>query len=294
MQRTLRFRQVLVVVGAASLLLATSLTAGASTISGKFNAADAKLLPSAFKGKTLAVATDASYPPDESFKGTTMIGFDIDLFKAVASTLGLKETETNVPFLQIIGGIDSGRYQIGNSSFTDNKKREKSVNFVDYFQAGEGVYAKSSSKAKFTGLKSFCGTTVAVETGTTEQADAVATAKTCSKNKKLIILPFENQNEANTAVQSSRATFGFVDSQVAGFIASTSNGLFKVVGSAIEVAPYGFATPKTSAGAGLANAIQAAIKTLIANGTYHAILAKWGVTGGALTSSQIVLNGAIS
>jgi polar amino acid transport system substrate-binding protein len=294
MQRTLRFRQVLVVAGAASLLLATSLTAGASTISGKYNAADAKLVPSAFKGKTLAVATDATYPPDESFKGTTMIGFDIDLFKAVATTLGLKETESSVGFDNIIGGIDSGRYQIGNSSFTDNKKREKSVNFVDYFQAGEGVYAKSSSKAKFTGLKSFCGTTVAVETGTTEQLDANATAKTCSKNKKLTVLPFENQNEANTAVQSGRATFGFVDSQVAGFIASTSNGLFKVVGSAIEVAPYGFAVPKTSAGAGLAKAIQAAVKTLIANGTYHAILAKWGVTGGALTSSQIVLNGAIS
>jgi polar amino acid transport system substrate-binding protein len=294
MQRTLRIRQLLVVAGAASLLMATSLTAGASTISGKFSAADAKLVPSSFKGKTLQVATDATYPPDESFKGTTMIGFDIDLFKAVATTLGLKETESSASFDNIIGGIDSGRYQIGNSSFTDNKLREKSVNFVDYFQAGEGVYAKSSSKAKFTGLKSFCGTTVAVETGTTEQSDAIATAKTCPKSKKLIVIPFENQTEANTAVSSSRATFGFVDSQVAGYIASTSSGLFKVVGKAIEVAPYGFAVPKTSAGSGLAKAIQAAVKTLIANGTYHAILAKWGVTGGALTSSQIVLNGAIS
>jgi polar amino acid transport system substrate-binding protein len=294
MQRTLRFRQVLVVAGAAALMLATSLTAGASTIGGKYNAADAKLVPSAFKGKTLAVATDATYPPDESMKGTTMIGFDVDLFKAVAATLGLKETESNVTFDNIIGGIDSGRYQIGNSSFTDTKVREKSVNFVDYFQAGEGVYAKSSSKAKFTGLSSFCGTTVAVETGTTEQSDADATAKTCSASKKLTVLTFPTQTEANLAVSSGHATFGFVDSQIAGFIASTSSGLFKVVGNAIEVAPYGLATPKTSSGAGLAKAIQAALKTLIANGTYHAILAKWGVTGGALTSSKIVLNGAIS
>ena len=71
MQRTLRFRQVLVVAGAAALMLATSLTAGASTIGGKYNAADAKLVPSAYKGKTLQVATDATYPPDESMKGTT-------------------------------------------------------------------------------------------------------------------------------------------------------------------------------------------------------------------------------
>jgi polar amino acid transport system substrate-binding protein len=294
MQRITRFRRVLVVAGVASLMLATTVSAGASSISGKYNAADAKLVPSTFKGKTLQVATDATYPPDESMKGTTMIGFDVDLFKAVATTLGLKETENNVTFDDIIGGIDSGRYQIGNSSFTDNKKREKSVNFVDYFQAGEGVYAKSSSKAKFTGLKSFCGTTVAVETGTTEQGDADTTQKACPANKKLNVLTFPTQTEANLAVSSGRATFGFVDSQIAGFIASTSNGLFKVVGNAIEVAPYGIATPKTTAGTGLAKAIQAALKTLIANGTYHAILVKWGVTGGALPSSKIVLNGAIS
>jgi polar amino acid transport system substrate-binding protein len=294
MQRTFRFRHVLVVAGAVSLMLATSLTAGASTVAGKYNAADAKLVPSAFKGKTLQVATDATYPPDESIKGTTMVGFDVDLFKAVATTLGLKEAENNVTFDDIIPGIDSGRYQIGNSSFTDNKTREKTVNFVDYFQAGEGVYAKTSSKAKFTGLKSFCGTTVAVETGTTEQTDADTTKKACSASRKLTVLSFLTQTEANLAVSSGRATFGFVDSQIAGFIASTSKGLFKVVGNAIEVAPYGIATPKTSAGTGLAKAIRAAVKTLIANGTYHSILVKWGVTGGALPSSKIVLNGAIS
>jgi polar amino acid transport system substrate-binding protein len=294
MQRITRFRRVLVVAGVASLMLTATVSAGASSISGKFNAADAKLVPSTFKGKTLQVATDATYPPDESMKGTTMIGFDVDLFKAVATTLGLKETENNVTFDDIIGGIDSGRYQIGNSSFTDNKKREKSVNFVDYFQAGEGVYAKSSSNAKFTGLKSFCGTTVAVETGTTEQQDADTTQKACPASKKLNVLTFPTQTEANLAVSSGRATFGFVDSQIAGFIASTSNGLFKVVGNAIEVAPYGIATPKTTAGTGLAKAIQAALKTLIANGTYHSILVKWGVTGGALPSSKIVLNGATS
>src|SRR5580692_1630898 len=116
MQRFTRFRPLLVMVGAASLVLSTSVSAGASPLSGKYNAADAKLVPSAYKGKTLQVATDASYPPDESIKGTTMIGFDIDLFKAVATTLGLKETENNVTFDDIIGGIDSGRYQIGNSS----------------------------------------------------------------------------------------------------------------------------------------------------------------------------------
>jgi polar amino acid transport system substrate-binding protein len=294
MQRFTRFRQVLVMTGVASLMLATSVSAGASSISGKYNAADAKLVPSVYKGTTLQVATDATYAPDESMHGSTMVGFDVDLMYAVATTLGLKVKENNVTFDSILLGIGAGKYQIGNSSFTDEKIREKQVNFVDYFQAGEGIYAKSSSTATFSGLKSLCGKSVAVETGTTEQTDAQTTAKTCSSSKKLTVLSYPTQTEADLSVSSGHATFGFLDSQVAGYVVSQSAGVFKLVGKAIEVAPYGIATPKTPNGKKLAVAIQSAIKTLIANGTYGTILSKYGVTAGALTTSKIVLNGALS
>ena len=294
MQRLTRFRQVLVMAGVASLMLATSVSAGASSTSGKYNAADAKLVPSTYKGKTLQVATDASYAPDESMHGSTMVGFDVDLMYAIAKTLGIQVKENNVLFDSILLGIGSGKYAIGNSSFTDEKSREKQVNFVDYFQAGEGVYAKSSTTATFRGLRSFCGHSVAVEIQTTEQSDAQKTAKACPANKKLTVLSYPTQTEADLAVSSGHATFGFLDSQVAGYVVSQNKGVFKLVGKAIEVAPYGIATPKTPNGKQLAKAIQAAIKTLIANGTYGAILKHYGVTAGGLTSSKIVLNGALS
>jgi polar amino acid transport system substrate-binding protein len=294
MKRSTRVRQFLLVASVGSLLLTTGAVAGASSLKGTYSAADAALVPSAYKSTTLQVATDATYPPDESIKGTTMVGFDVDLMGAIATTLGLKYKENNVTFDDIIGGIKAGKYVIGNSSFTDEKSREKSVNFIDYFQAGEGVYSLSTSKDKFTGLSSFCGLKVAVETGTTEQSDAVAQAKKCPSSKKETVRAYPTQTEANAAVLSGQANFGFVDSQVAGYIVSLAGGKFKLAGSAIEVAPYGIATPKTPSGAKLATAIGAAIKTLIANGTYHAILAKWGVTAGALPASKIVLNGATS
>jgi polar amino acid transport system substrate-binding protein len=293
MQGLTRFRQVLVMAGVTSLILATSVSAGASSISGKYSAADAKLVPAVYKGVTLQVATDTPYPPDEFMTNGTMQGFDIDLIYAVAKTLNIKVKENQAIFDGILLGIDSGKYQIGNSSFTDEKSREKQANFVDYFQAGEGVYAKSSSTATFTGLKSLCGFTVAVENTTTEQSDAQKTAKKCKASKKLTILSYSTQAEANLAVSSGRATFGFLDSQVAGNVVANSGGAFKLVGKAIQVAPYGIATPKSASGHQLAVAIQAAIKTMIANGTYAAILKKWGVTAGGLPSSKIVLNGAI-
>jgi polar amino acid transport system substrate-binding protein len=293
MKCSLGIRRTLVVSGVASLMLGATVVAGAST-TGAYNAADAKLVPSAYKSATLQVATDATYAPDESMKGTTMIGFDVDMMKAVATTLKLNIKENNVTFDGIIAGITAGRYVIGNSSFTDTKAREKSVNFVDYFQAGEGVYAKSSSTLKFKGFSSFCGWKVAVETGTTEQTDASAASKSCPSSKKIDVVTFPTQTEANLAVLSGQANVGFVDSQIAGYIVSTSAGKFKLLGSAVNVAPYGIATPKTPTGQGLAKAIQAALKTLVANGTYGAILKKWGVSGGALPVGKIVLNGATS
>jgi len=294
MLRIIRARHAFVATAIMSLVLGSSLVAGAASTTGTYNAADAKLVPSSLKSMTLQVATDATYPPDESMNGTTMVGFDVDLMKAIAKTLDIKVNENNVTFDSILAGIKGGKYEIGNSSFTDTKAREKQVYFVDYFQAGEAVYAKADSYVKFSGLASLCGLSVAVETGTTEQSDAVNTAKTCPSSKKETVLAYPTQTSADLAVSSGRAQLGFLDSQVAGYVVSQSHGVFKLVGSAIEVAPYGIATPKTTAGKGLASAIEAAVKTLIANGTYGAILAHWGVTAGALPTSKIVVDGATS
>lgn len=293
MKRITRLRSVLVVMGAASLLASTAITsAGATTTTGRYSAMDAALVPAAYKGTTLQVATDASYPPDEYFKGTTIVGFDLDLMKAIATTLGIKYKENNVSFGTIIAGIQGGRYQIGNSSFTPTLARQKQVNFVDYYQAGEGVYVKSTSKFVFKNLQSFCGHTVAVEATTIEQTDAQSIK--CTGGKKVTVRIFQTQTEANTAVESGQADAGFLDSQVAGYVVATAKGIFKLTGTPVNVAPYGIATSKSANGVKLAKAIDAALKTLVANGTYNAILKHWGAQSGEITASKMILNGAKS
>ena len=125
---------------------------------------------------------------------------------------------------------------MGASSFTDTIARQKVVDFVDYFTAGEGFYVKSGSPLAFNGLTSLCGHSVAVEAGTTEETDAKAQAKKCTSGK-VTVLSFGNQSQANLAVSSGRAEVGFADSQVAGYIVATSNGVFQNSGTAFEVAP---------------------------------------------------------
>ncbi len=255
------------------------------------NTAIAATVPAAIKSKgTITVAMDATYPPDEfiASNGSTIVGMDADLATAITQVLGLKSTHVNVTFDDIIPGIQSGKYGMGASSFTDTIARQKVVDFVDYFTAGEGFYVKTGSPLAFNGLTSLCGHTVAVESGTTEQTDAQAQAKKCTSGK-VTILSFGNQSQANLAVSSGRADVGFADSQVAGYIVATSNGVFQNSGTAFEVAPYGLALPK---GNGMAAPVQAAVNYLIGNGVYTQILTKWGVQSGAIASS--VINGATS
>jgi polar amino acid transport system substrate-binding protein len=252
------------------------------------DAAIAATVPAAIKTKgTLTIALDATYAPDEFIApdGTTIVGMDADLAYAITQVLGLKAKLVNATFDTIIPGLQSGKYDMGDSSFTDTLARQKVVDFVTYFSAGEGFYVKTGSKT-FNGLASLCGTTVAVEDGTTEQTDAQTQAKACTKAGKptVTVLAYSNQGEANLAVSSGRAKVGFVDSQIAAYIAATSNGVFMNSGSAFEVAPYGLALPK---GNGMAAPVQAAVNLLIANGTYNKILTKWGVEAGAVTTAQI-------
>jgi polar amino acid transport system substrate-binding protein len=252
----------------------------------------AKLVPASIASKgVLTIAMDATYPPDESIaaNGHTIIGFDADLGNALAAALGLKAKLENVTFDNIIPGLQDGKYDVGLSSFTDTKAREKVVDFVDYFKAGEAFYVKAVSGKKFSGLSSLCGATVAVENGTVEQTDAQNQAKKCPSSKKLSVLTFSDQNAVNLAVSSGRADVGFADSQVVGYIVKQSNGQFQVTGQAFAVAPYGIALPK---GNGMAKAVQAALEELMKNGTYQKLLKKWGVQSGGI--SKPVINGAIS
>jgi polar amino acid transport system substrate-binding protein len=253
-------------------------------------------VPASIKSKgTITVAADASYPPNEFVgpDGHTVVGMDADLMNALGAVMGLKVKIVNQTFDSIIPGLASGKYDVGASSFTDTKEREKTVDFVDYFIAGESFFTKASGGADISGIADICGKTVAVEKGTTEQDDATTQGGKCkTANKPAVnVLAFPDQNGANLALSSGRAQLGFADSPVADYQVKKSGGQFKLVGPSIANAPYGLAVPKNS---GLAQPMLAALKVLIANGKYKAILTHWGIQTGAIPAAQAKINGATS
>lgn len=270
---------------------ASTTTATTSTSSGVV-ASVAKLVPAAIKSKgTLNVATEAQYAPNEFIApdGHTIIGMDPDMVKALGEVMGLKVDMINANFEAIIPGIQAGRYDLGASSFTDTKEREKVVDFVDYFSAGISFYAKTSANPGVNELADLCGKTAAVEKGTVEQEEAEAQSKKCTKEGKsaVTVLSFPGQNAVNLAVSSGRAELGMADSPVVAYQIKQSEGQFKLIGKSYEFAPYGLAIPKTS---GMTTPILEALKVLIANGKYMQILTKWGIQAGAISTPTI--NGA--
>jgi polar amino acid transport system substrate-binding protein len=162
---------------------------------------------------------------------------------------------------------------------------------VTYLSAGTAFYTKASGGPNIGGLADLCGHKVAVEKGTTQQADSQAQSKKCTSagKKGVTVLTFPDQNGANLAISSGRADVGMADSPPAQYAVKKSGGQFKLTGKVYGTAPYGFALPKNS---GLDKPVLAALKKLMSDGTYTSILKKWGIQAGAIKNPTI--NGATS
>jgi polar amino acid transport system substrate-binding protein len=254
----------------------------------------ASQVPQAIASKgTLTVASDATYPPDEFIAedGKTVIGMDADFAKAIAQLMGLQADIQNVTFDAILPGLSAGKYDLGMSSFTDTKDREKTVDFVDYLTAGSSIYTKAEGGPAADSLDALCGLKVAAERGTTQSDQIDEQTKKCTSEGKEAITPviLPDQNGVNTALSSGRADAAMADSPVASYIVEKSNGQFKVTGGPFPPEPYGIAIPKDN---GMAQPVLDAIKALQDNGTYDKILEYWDLQDGALDTPGI--NGAVS
>src|ERR1035437_10298569 len=94
--------------------------------------------------------------------------------KDVGKVLGLACTINNVTFSDIIPALleSPSKYQMSFSSYSPTTTREaKGIDFITYYQAGEAWLVKVGG-ATISTAADMCGHSVAVEAGTTEEADA--------------------------------------------------------------------------------------------------------------------------
>lgn len=244
-------------------------------------------VPDAIKadGKIL-IGTDSTYAPSEflAADGKTIEGFDIDLFNAVAAKLGLKAEFVTAPFGNIIPGVQSGKYELGVSSFTINAERKQQVNMVSYFSAGTQWAAKTGSPAT---PDNACGLNVAVQKDTVQVDDVKAKSKACTDAGKnaIRIDQYQSQADATAAVVSGKDNAMLADSPVVAYAVKQTNGQLQLIGEIYDSAPYGYVVKKDQAD--FAQVLADALTACISDGSYKAALDKWGVGAGAITDPKV-------
>jgi len=249
----------------------------------------AKLAASAktVKDGELSVGMELSYAPAEFYAedGKTPVGYDVDMSKAIAQTLGLKPKIVSSMFDTIVPSIGS-KYDLGIAAFTITKERMESVDFVSYFTAGMG-YAVAAGNPKNVDENDLCGLNVAVETGTVEEEAINKTAKQCKADgkKDITIQSSKQQTDATTAVVTGKADVFFADSPVVGYAIAQTDGQLEQLGKDFDEVPNAIAIKKGDSQT--TEAVQKAMQKLMDDGTYTKILQHWGVESGALDKAEI-------
>jgi len=235
--------------------------------------------------RTIIVATDPIYEPSEFLApDKALTGFDVDLFNAVAGKLALKTQWRTADFDEILPGVAAGTYHVGVSSFTVRKGREAQVTMVSYFTAGTEWAARPDTPVD---PENACGRKVAVQSSTVQVTDLATRSAACTGAGKPPIQADEYLKQADlaSAVTGGKDDALVADSPVSGYAVKQSGGTLVLVGRMYQTVRYGYVLPKVEADFG--QALARALRQLMAEGTYAAILTKWGVDSGAISDPTV-------
>lgn len=221
--------------------------------------------------RTLVVGTDAAYAPFESQdeKGE-IVGFDIDVVKALAEKAGVQVRFVNTPWEGIFNTLAQGDRDLLVSAITITEERGQTMDFSDpYFVAAQLIAVpQASAVAKFDDLKKL---RVGVQTGTT--GDEVVTkllGKTSTHVKRFESTPLALKELEAGGVDAVVADNGVVSHYVANNTASA----FKTVsdpGFARE--QYGIAIRKGNTE--VQELVNKGLAAIRADGTYDTIYGRY-------------------
>ena len=220
--------------------------------------------------KTYTVGTDAAYAPFESQneKGE-IVGFDVDILKAVAEKAGFQVTFVNTPWEGIFNALAQGDRDMVISAVTITDERKQTMDFSNpYFDAAQLIAVREDSKvAAFADLKKL---KVGVQTGTTgDEAVTQLLGKTNTNIKRFESTPLALKELESGGVDAVVADNGVV----AHYVANNPGGAFKTVSDpAFVPEQYGIAIKKGNTE--LLEKVNKGLAAIRADGTYNRIYAQ--------------------
>ena len=219
-------------------------------------------------GKSLIMATSADYPPFESVSTSSgnqeIVGFDVDIAKAITAKLGYSLQIQNLDFNGLLSALQSKRADFVMAGMTPTAERKKNVDFSDvYYEAKNTIVSKKGSN--LTTAASLNGKTVGVQLGSIQEGAA----------KKIAGVKVTQLNRIADLVQElkvGRLEAVIMEDTVAkGFVASNPELEFTVIPNTEENGSA-IAFPK---GSPLLAEFNPVLKEMISSGKVKELVPKW-------------------
>ncbi|SIQ60383.1 amino acid ABC transporter substrate-binding protein, PAAT family [Rhizobium sp. RU35A] len=248
------------------------------------------------EGKMISV-NNGSFPPYEIVTGTKMEGASEDLANAIGQLLGIRIEHATVGGLPAeLTGINAGRYQFAIGPVGDFKSREEANDFVDWVQEFVVFAVQKGNPKGITSLDTACGNRIAVMSGGSAERVIQVQADKCKADGKspIEVQSYTDQPSSILAVRSKRADAFFSSQAPLTYFVSQANGQLELTGvgqkNGFEDLYQGAVVPK---GSELGPLLKDAIQILMDNGSYAAIMKKWGLENNMLKQAGINLGGQL-
>ncbi|TDQ78892.1 glutamine transport system substrate-binding protein [Dongia mobilis] len=235
-----------------------------SLLVAAFAAAIAIAQPS--QAEDLIVATDTAFVPFEFKEGDKYVGFDIDMWDAIAQEIGVTYTLQPMDFNGIIPALQTKQVDVALAGITIKEERQKVIDFSDgYYDSGFLLMVPADSSIK--GAEDLKGKILAVKTGTS------ATDYAKEHFTETELRQFPNIDNAYLELQTGRVDAAMHDTpNVLYYIATAGGGKVKAVGEQMMAHQYGIGFPK---GSELVAKVNAALANMKKDGRYNEIYKKW-------------------
>ena len=222
----------------------------------------------------LSMATEATFPPYEYYDGDSIVGIDVEIAQAIADKLGLELQVTDIAFDSIIPGVQSGKYDLGLAGMTVTDERLEQVNFSDSYATGvqvvivkEGGKVTSVDDLFADGASNVIGT----QTGTTGFLYATWDIQDAGLGE---VKAFAKTTDAVEALKNGQVDCVILDNEPAKALVAANEGAgLSILDTEYAVEDYAAAISKDNTA--LLEAVNGALKELIADGTVQSILDKY-------------------
>jgi polar amino acid transport system substrate-binding protein len=233
---------------------------------------------------TLTFCTDATYPPEEFYEGTKLVGSDIDIGTEVARRIGMTAKFQNTGFDGIIAALAAKKCDAIISGMNDTPERRKQVSFVDYISVGQSLMVEKGNPKGIKALATLSGKTVSVEVGTTNKTFLDQTSAALKKKGKpgIKVVTFPKDTDAANALKTGRVDAYFGDAPVVAYYIQRDKS-FAFAGSPVNPIPVGMAFRKGDA---LIGKVRRQVKAMYADGKMASILAKWKMSAVSLEKTS--------